>query len=184
MTTHPSVFPHCDPLVLVGAGIHHDIQQFLFREALLLDHERYEDWIALLAADVRYRTPVSFARAIGIEPPTGTDYFEDDCRSLIARIRGLQNQRGPTVSARSSVAQARMRRLITNIIVSPRGRDEYDVLSYVLITHSGSKEDSNWFLSAERYDRVRCAARSFKIFYREIVVDQRSATVGAIDAFL
>jgi 3-phenylpropionate/cinnamic acid dioxygenase small subunit len=49
------------------------VEEFLYHEAELLDERRYEDWLALLADDVRYWVPmrrnVKFARAgAGIYP--------------------------------------------------------------------------------------------------------------------
>jgi ethylbenzene dioxygenase beta subunit len=171
-------FAQCDPLLPLGVGIHHDIQHFLFREALLLDHERYEEWIELLAADVRYRTPVHFARAIGVDPPAGAEYFEDDHRSLTSRIHQLRE------SGAATRATGHMRRLITNVIACPRRRDEYDVLSYLLIALGSPAENASWLLSAERHDHLRRAAQSFRIVRREIIVDRRQAAAGAIDLFL
>ena len=34
------------------------VQRFLLREARLLDEERYDDWLALLAPDIRYLMPI------------------------------------------------------------------------------------------------------------------------------
>jgi len=177
-----SAFTHRDPSLLAGPAIHSDVQLFLFREALLLDHERYDEWIALLAPDIRYRTPARFARAIGIDPPLEAPFFEDDYQSLISRIRELRKSK-LVPSTSSSQAAAQTRRLITNVIVSPRNCGEYDVLSYLLITRADPSDNSSWIVTAERYDHLRCAAHSFKICRREIVVDQRAAA-GAVEVFL
>jgi len=178
-----SAFTHHDPSLLAGPGIHTDVQLFLYREALLLDHGRYDEWIALLSQDVRYRTPAPFARAIGIEPPTDCPFLEDDYQSLTSRVRGLCKNKLIS-SAGSGNAAAQTRRLITNVIVSPRNRGEYDVLSYLLMTHADPSDNTSSFVTAERYDHLRCAAHSFKICRREIVVDQRAAAWGAVEVFL
>ena len=36
------------------AEITHDVEQFLYREARLLDERRFREWLALLTDDVRY----------------------------------------------------------------------------------------------------------------------------------
>ena len=36
----------------------HEIAEFLYREAELLDERRYADWLALLADDIRYWMPM------------------------------------------------------------------------------------------------------------------------------
>ena len=35
----------------------HEVQQFLFFEARLLDEERYEEWLGLMTPDIRYWMP-------------------------------------------------------------------------------------------------------------------------------
>ena len=35
----------------------HQVEQFLYREARLLDHERWDDWLALMAEDIHYWMP-------------------------------------------------------------------------------------------------------------------------------
>jgi hypothetical protein len=70
------------------------------------------------------------------------------------------------------------------VIVCACDRDEYNVLSYVLVTRSGPGEAQNYILSAERYDRLRNAGRTFKIVRREIVMDQASAANADIDMYL
>ena len=43
--------------VAVDLATHHRIEQFLFREARLLDEERWDDWLALMAEDIHYWMP-------------------------------------------------------------------------------------------------------------------------------
>jgi 3-phenylpropionate/cinnamic acid dioxygenase small subunit len=161
-------FSHNRPLLIVGANVHHDIEQFLFREALLLDHERYEDWTELLARDIRYRAPVLYAHAIGVRSPVDAQSLEKDYASLMAEARRLQERkRGAT----------HVRRLITNVIVCPRNCEEYDVLSYLLITRVDPSGGVSLLVSAERRDQLRRAVQSFKLVRREIVMDQPATAV-------
>ena len=172
MQTTSSAFAQCSSSLALSPAVHHDVHHFLNREALLLDHERYEEWFQCLAAEVCYRTPVPFARAIGVEVPAGADYFEDNYESLTTRIKKLRQP------GAESQPRVQMRRLITNVIVCPRKRDEYDVLSYLLITCGSPDSSSCCVISAERYDLVRKAWLSFKIVRREIVMDRRQASSG------
>ena len=173
-------FPNSDLSLAVSAGIYHDIQHFLCREALLLDHRRFDEWTGLLASDVVFRMPARFAREIGMESPAGVDYFQDDRRAIAARIKRLQDH--PELPASQQLLAKQTRRFITNVIVCPCDRDEYNVLSYLLLTTSRPGEASTVF-SAERYDRLRRATRTFKIVRREIVMDQSNANVD-IDMYL
>jgi PAH dioxygenase small subunit len=180
-TSTSGAFPNADMSLPVTAGVYHDIQHFLFREALLLDHRRFDEWIALLSSDVVFRMPARFAREIGMEFPAGVDCFHDDRCAIAARIKRLQDRTEPHSSEQQLSMQTR--RFIANVIVCPCDRDEYNVLSYVLLTVCRSGQAQNTVFSAERYDRLRRSSRSFKIARREIVVDQRNTNVD-IDMYL
>jgi 3-phenylpropionate/cinnamic acid dioxygenase small subunit len=138
----------------VGPGVYHDIQHFLFREAYLLDHGRYSEWAGLLAEDLVYRTAV--------QVPNG---FAENYRSIRERIGHL-----PEAAAGAGPAE-QPRRWVTNIIVSVAGCcDEYDVVSYLLITRSRAGEAEK-LLSAERHDRLRRSSQSYRLVQREIILD-------------
>ena len=174
-----AVFPNTDLSLAVTAGVYHDIQHFLFREALLLDHRRFDEWTALLANDVVFRMPARFAREIGMEFPAGVDCFHDDRRAIAARIKRLQERTEP----HAGELAPQTRRFVANVIVCPCDRDEYNVLSYMLLTVSRAGDAQSTVFSAERYDRLRRSSRSFKIVRRDIVMDQGNANVN-IDMYL
>jgi len=176
-----AAFANSDLSLAVTAGVYHDIQHFLFREALLLDHRRFEEWAALLANDVVFRMPARFAREIGIDTPKDIDYFHDDRKSITSRIKLLQERLASPEGQRLQSIQTR--RFITNIIVCPRARDEYDVLSYMLLTRSSPGETPSTVFTAERYDHLRGGPRTMRIVRREIVMDQRNPNVD-IDMYL
>jgi len=176
-----AAFPNTDLSLAVTAGVYHDIQHFLFREALLLDHRRFDEWIALLSNDVVFRMPARFAREIGMESPADVDCFHDDRRAIAARIKRLQDRTEPHIGQQQLSIQTR--RFIANVIVCPCDRDEYNVLSYMLLSVCRAGEGQNTVFSTERYDRLRRSSRTFKIVRREIVVDQRNANVD-IDMYL
>jgi 3-phenylpropionate/cinnamic acid dioxygenase small subunit len=180
-TNSTAVFPNTDLSLAVSAGVYHDIQHFLCREALLLDHRRFDEWTELLANDVIFRIPARFARGIGIEVPAGVDHFNDDRRAIISKIKLLQAQLASPDGQRQFATQTR--RIISNVIVCPCNRDEYNVLSYLLLTRSDAGETPSAVFSAERYDRLRGAGRTLRILRREIVMDQKNANVD-IDMYL
>jgi 3-phenylpropionate/cinnamic acid dioxygenase small subunit len=180
-TNSTAVFPNTDLSLAVTAGVYHDIQHFLFREALLLDHRRFDEWLGLLANDVVFRIPVRFARGIGMDVPIGMDHFNDDRRAITAKLQLLKERIASPAGQQQFATQTR--RIITNVLVCPCDRDEYNVLSYVLLTRSGAGDTPCAVFSAERYDRLRGAGRTLRIVRREIVMDQKNANVD-IDMYL
>jgi 3-phenylpropionate/cinnamic acid dioxygenase small subunit len=180
-TRAPGPISHQDLALPVTAGVYHDIQHFLFRESLLLDHGRFDEWTAMLASDAVICLPARFAREIGMECGAGADHFRYDRQAISARFKRLQQQVGSNTGQPSST---KTRRFITNVIVCACDRDEYNVLSYLLVTRSGPGEAQSQILSAERYDRLRRASNHFKIVRREIVMDRTSAANADIDMYL
>ncbi len=180
-TNSSAVFPNTDLSLAVSAGVYHDIQHFLFREALLLDHRRFDEWAELLANDVVFRIPARFARGIGLEVPSGIEYYNDDRRALLAKLKLLKAAIASPAGQRQFALQTR--RIITNVIVCPCDRDHYNVLSYLLMTRNDSGDGPCAVFSAERYDRLRGTGRTLRIVHREIVLDQKNANVD-IDMYL
>ena len=81
------------PLKPVDHELQHAVEQFYYREAQLLDYQKYEDWLALMTEDVRYWMPIrtshiSRDKALEYIPPGGNAHFDEDYESLRARIRG------------------------------------------------------------------------------------------------
>jgi 3-phenylpropionate/cinnamic acid dioxygenase small subunit len=180
-STTRAAFPKTDLSLAVTAGVYHDIQHFLFREAMLLDHRRFDEWTELLAKDAVFRIPARFAREIGIAPPVGVDHFHDDRQGLVARIKVLQQR--DSVAAGQQTSATQIRRMITNVVVCPCDREEYNVLSYLLLTRSRPGEAQSTVFSAERHDRLRGSPQKLRIVRREIVIDQKNANID-IDMYL
>ena len=49
-------------------ALRHEIEQYYFGEAVLLDGREYRTWFALLADDIRYRMPLRFNPSVYPSP--------------------------------------------------------------------------------------------------------------------
>ncbi len=71
------------------------LQQCLYREARLLDEERYQDWLTMLDESVIYRLPMPQRRprkvASTASEPLPTYIFNDDLATLKMRIARLES---------------------------------------------------------------------------------------------
>ncbi|OLL27982.1 3-phenylpropionate dioxygenase [Burkholderia sp. SRS-W-2-2016] len=157
----------------VPLQLHHEIEQFLYREAELLDDWRFRDWLALMAADVHYsmRTTVNAQtrdRRRSVQPPT-TWIFNDTYAQLERRIARLE-----TGMAWAEEPPSRTRHLVTNVVVNATDEaDTFDVrLNYLL--YRSQKERDETIYAGKRCDRVRRAdnAAGWQICRREITLDQ------------
>jgi 3-phenylpropionate/cinnamic acid dioxygenase small subunit len=171
--------------ILVRPEVYQDIQQFLIREALLLDCQRYREWAALLAEDIIYRGPLHLAPKPAEGPrklPAASGQVDENYHSILTRVSRLLEETKSSAESQTS----RARRFVTNITVSvAHCPDEYDVLSYLLVAGTHDEDASYTLLSAERWDRLRRAGPSYRIVRREILVDQTGlATLPKFAAFL
>lgn len=108
-----------------------ELERTLYREARLLDHERHDEWMAMLAPDIHYFMPGVESRYRG-DPTDVTSpgqirmaFYDDDIRTIQLRVDRLK-----TGTAWSEDPPTRYAHLITNIEVELTDRpDEYRVYS-------------------------------------------------------
>ena len=149
----------------------HEVEQFLYEEAALLDGHRYRDWLDLFAEDATYFMPIRrtrMARELDREftRPGEMAFFNDTKALLAGRVTKLKTGRSWAEDPPS-----RTRRLITNVRVLDDDGTELTVASNFMIyrTRLNSMEDS-WIGS--RRDVLRRADDSFRIAARTIYLEQ------------
>lgn len=72
--------------------LQHEVEQFLYHEARLLDERKFDDWLALLTDDVHYWMPIrrtTTVREIDDEftKPGAMAFFDDDKKYLEIRVK-------------------------------------------------------------------------------------------------
>ena len=94
-----------------------EIAEFLYTEAELLDERRYDDWLALLADDIRYWMPmrrnVKFGDETGREfTREGADiaWFDEGKETLTRRVKQIQ-----TGIHWAEEPQSRIAHLVSNV---------------------------------------------------------------------
>ena len=179
----------------MGDEIVREVEQFLYREARLLDERRFHEWLKLFTDDVRYwmgartnRYPRS-SKAIAILDParyveddmTKEDelaIFDEDKRTLSGRVARLD-----TGMAWAEDPPSRTRHLITNIEVEPgEGASEVKVYSNFIVYRSRAETEQDFYVGA-RQDVLRRVAGDWKIAGRKIVLDQNVLTAKNVSIF-
>ncbi len=161
---------------------HHDVATWLVWEAELLDQRRFEDWLALLADDVRYRMPVTVttARANGAVPLGAMAHFDEDRYSLEKRVERLGGDHAWTEDPPS-----RARRFVSNVRVAAiSGSHELEARSYLLLYRSRGDDRTADLLSAERTDRLRPVPGGWNLVTRDIVIDEAVLRAQNLALFL
>jgi len=150
--------------------LHHEVSQFLYREAALLDDGRFDDWLELLADDIAYEMPVrsTRARASGNGFADDMTYFSEDRESLAFRVQRLD-----TDFAWAEDPPSRTRRFVTNVEVEPTDLDhELTVRSNTLVYRTRADRPEPDVFSCARHDVLRDLAARFVIARRTIHIDQ------------
>jgi 3-phenylpropionate/cinnamic acid dioxygenase small subunit len=145
-----------------------DLEEFLLREAALLDDRAYDAWLELLAEDILYEMPVRVTREAGAEWQLSPDarIFSDDIRSLRIRVERLSGE-----FAWAEQPPSVVRHYVTNVLVDETERvDELAVRSNLLIFRQ--RGNHNDLISCSRRDVMRRVGDSFKIKHRLIALDE------------
>lgn len=132
--------------------LHHECEQWLVHEALLLDENRYEDWFALLAPDIEYVVPVRIVVEDDSQPTFSARafHFKEDRGSLRARIDRLN-----TGLAWAERPRTRTDRFVSNVIVEQSSDlAKVAVDSSLLLYLGGSDPARGEILTARRRDRL------------------------------
>lgn len=153
-----------------GDPLYAEIVDFLIDEALLLDHNRNDEWYELLAEDLVYRMPVrrTVHRSQGLGFDSTMGHFDDDHASMTVRIKRLHS-----LSAYSEDPPSRVRRFVSNVRVHESDAPgEHAVTSYLLALRSRWDNSDYDVISAQRDDTLRRDGASFKIARRIMYPDQ------------
>jgi 3-phenylpropionate/cinnamic acid dioxygenase small subunit len=172
-----------------------EVEQFLYREARLLDERRFHEWLDLLTEDVRYRMATRGNRyprgskAIAIldharyveEDPEGEDEFAvlDETKvTLSGRVARLD-----TGMAWAEDPPSRTRHFISNIEVAPGGgEDEVEVRCNFIVYKNRSEAEQDFYVGARR-DLLRRVDGDWKIASRRLVLDQNVMLAKNISTF-
>lgn len=171
--------------VRVSADVQHEIEQFLYDEAALLDAHRYDDWIALFADDVRYWMPVRSNRLCReadreVAGPRDAAFFDETKEHLLQRIRRLE-----TGMAWAEDPLSRTRHLVTNVRIFPHSDDELEVECAFLCYRTRLERDMDLFVG-RRTDVLRRAGTEagWLIATRTLLLDQSTLLAKNLSTFL
>lgn len=161
-----------------------EIEQFLYREARLLDNRQFDEWLELFTDDVRYwmpsrstRYPLE-SRSIRVfdeDRATAEELFGDDDLALfdesIVSLRA-RIDRMRTGMAWAEDPPSRTTHLITNIEVEV-GDNTDEVVAYSnFLAYRNRVERQETYFVGNREDRLKKQGDNWKIQNRKIVLTQ------------
>ena len=170
--------PTLDDLLL-----QHEIEQFLYAEAELLDRRRYHEWGYLLTDDLEYwmpvRTTCAYTDQASEFAKIGEGAFFDEDKHLIEeRIRKFD-----TGFSWSEDPPSRTRHLVNNVrILERKSATEVKVgCNFILYRGRLARDEDFWV--GRREDTLRKVDGAWKIAKRHIFLDQVSLNAKNLSVF-
>jgi 3-phenylpropionate/cinnamic acid dioxygenase small subunit len=154
-----------------------EIEDFLYYEADLLDERRYEDWLALVAEDVRYWMPMRRNVKVGelerefTRAGQDINWFDEGKETLTRRVKqiltGMHWAEEPVSRISHMVSNVRL------LEVNPSAADPVEVgVKCRFLIYRNRVETETDILVGKREDLLRRIDGQWKITRRKIVLDQ------------
>ena len=150
----------------------HELTEFLYREAEMLDERRYEEWLDLFTEDARYLLPLrrnmkstELERENSSES-SGISWFDEGKETLTGRVRQIQ-----TGVHWAEEPLSRVCHIVSNVQVLKATSAEVMVKSRILVYRNRLQDETDFFVG-KREDLLRRVNRQWKIARRKIILDQ------------
>lgn len=154
-----------------------EIEDFLYREADLIDTRQFDEWLTLFSDDLHYRMPLVQNLAVKdiskeyLTQPLDVSWFDEGKETLTIRVRQIQTgvhwAEEPLSRTTHFVSNVRI------VDVTPEGADpqEVTVRSKILV-YRNRNEDEEDKVFGSREDVLRRTGGSWAICKRTIYINQ------------
>ena len=152
--------------------LRHEVEQFLFHEADLLDTRQFESWLDLLADDIRYWMPVTRNCAFGdwdseyTSEQKDLNWFDEGKFELEQRVKQIL-----TGKHWAEEPVSRTSHLISNLQVRERPDGLLAARSCFVVYRNRTEVETDLFIG-KREDWLRRRGPSFQITRRVVLLDQ------------
>jgi 3-phenylpropionate/cinnamic acid dioxygenase small subunit len=167
----------------MSGNIRLEVEDFLIREAELLDQQRYAEWLDLLTDDIVYWAPSTESvedkrktyNKVGLESEMA--FFQDTKATLSKRVDRLS-----AGGAWAEVPPSRTCHYITNVLVESDDGVSAIVRSKFFVFRSRLEAEEDTYFGS-RLDLLRRVTGTFKIASRKIVLAQAVLKSRSISTF-
>ena len=152
--------------------LRHEVEEFLYREAELLDERRYEEWLELFTDDARYFMPMR--RNVPHDEPEreftreGLDvnWFDEGKDTLARRVQQIR-----TGIHWAEEPPSRICHMVSNVQILHASPTEIGVKSRFLVYRNRVETETD-VLVGKREDVLRRVDGRWKIARRMVILDQ------------
>ncbi len=156
--------------VATPVDLRSEVELFLYREAWLLDHGRFEEWLRLFTDDATYWIPL---QADQTDPLTTSSIIYDDRRLLEVRIRQFQHPR-----AHARTPAPRTVHQVSNVQVMQAEGDALRVGSTLVLLEYRQERQRVWGAAVEH--RLRRTADGLRIAAKRVDLVNSEAELDGI----
>jgi p-cumate 2,3-dioxygenase beta subunit len=132
---------------MTASTTRNDVEEFLYREAALLDAWKLDQWFSLFTEDASYHVPT-----VGTPPDVTPDntlfYVADDYPRLRERVTRLQKK-----TAHVEWPRSRTRHMVSNVLIEERSGDEL-LVSAAFSVYRFKNGQADTYVGAYRYRLV------------------------------
>ena len=137
-----------------------EIEEFLYREARLLDERRFEEWMNLFAEDGYYWVPAAPDQK---DPYDGVSIFFDDREVMKTRLERLDHPR-----IHSQTPASRTMHAVSNIEIDPEFGGENEILVRSGLTMMEFRLDKQTVYGGRCRHLLRIAGDGFEIAWKRV----------------
>jgi 3-phenylpropionate/cinnamic acid dioxygenase small subunit len=134
------------------------VEEFLYREATLLDTQQLEAWLDLFTADATYWLPLERGQRDAFET---SSIIHDDRTLLELRVKQARHPR-----AHARLPLARTVHQVGNVVVLSEENGEIGVASTLVLVEFRNERQRVWGALVEH--RLRRAGESFRIAHKRV----------------
>lgn len=168
--------------------LNHEVEQFLYAEAALLDERRFKEWLDLLADDIRYFVPLARNVKFGHQADefskerSDIAWMDEGKETLEMRVKQLS-----TGIHWAEEPVSRVTRMISNVRIIEAGPDpaapeRVTVGSRLLLWRNRQETETDFYIG-KRSDVLRRHGDSWLIERREFTLDQNVLLAKNITTF-
>ena len=145
--------------------LHHEVEQFLYREAALLDAWELDEWLTLFTEDARYVVPATDLP--DGDPSKDLVFIDDGPTRLQGRVNRLKSRH-----AHREYPWSRTRRFITNILIKEANDDEIVVTASAMV-YRFRMEEAAPYVGSYLF-RLKRVDGELKIHHRRATLDMEA----------
>jgi ethylbenzene dioxygenase beta subunit len=152
------------------------VEQFLFREARLLDEKRWEEWLALFSQDGMYWMPLYPEQT---DPYNEVSLFWEDDILRRMRVNRLQDPR-----SWSQQPPVNSVRAISNVEITGFAEDNGDLIVHSVFTCTEARRESERRLTGRVEHRLNDTQDGWRIRRKRVVLVNAGATHQSLEIFI